>query len=67
MLARSTAPQITRMGGDKCFLVAADFVFGQQLAQDATAFVLRHGGRVTGGQRLPAAWAVRAADLIFAG
>ena len=53
MLARSTVPQITRLGGNKWFFLTADFVFGHQLAQDAARFVTESGGVVVGEQRYP--------------
>ncbi len=53
MLARSTASQVTRLGGDKWFFVTADYVFGQQLARDAIRFVKEGGGQVLGEQRYP--------------
>ena len=53
MLAKSTATQVTRRGGDKWFFVTADYVFGQQLARDAARFVKESGGAVMGEQRYP--------------
>ena len=53
MLARSTAAQVTKLGGDKWFFVTADYVFGQQLARDAIRFAKEGGGTVLGEQRYP--------------
>ncbi len=53
MLARSTASQVTKLGGNKWFFVTADYVFGQQLARDAVRFAKEAGGQVLGEQRYP--------------
>ena len=53
MLARSTASQVTKLGGNKWFFVTADYVFGQQLARDAIRFAKEGGGQVLGEQRYP--------------
>jgi branched-chain amino acid transport system substrate-binding protein len=53
MLARSTATQVTKRGGDKWYFVTADYVFGQQLARDAIRFATEAGAKVTGEQRYP--------------
>ena len=53
MLARSSATQLTKLGGDKWFFITADYVFGQQLARDAVRFVKEAGGQVLGEQRYP--------------
>ena len=53
MLARSTAAQVTKLGGDKWFFVTADYVFGQQLARDSMRFAKEGGGQVLGEQRYP--------------
>jgi branched-chain amino acid transport system substrate-binding protein len=53
MLARSTATQVTKVGGNKWFFVTADYVFGQQLARDAIRFAKQDGGQVLGEQRYP--------------
>ena len=53
MLARSTAAQVTKLGGNKWFFVTADYVFGQQLARDAIRFAKEGGGQVLGEQRYP--------------
>ena len=53
MLARSTASQVTKLGGDKWFFVTADYVFGQQLARDAMRFAKEGGAEVRGEKRYP--------------
>jgi branched-chain amino acid transport system substrate-binding protein len=53
MLARSTASQVTKLGGDKWFVVTADYVFGQQLARDAIRFAGEAGAKIIGEQRYP--------------
>ncbi len=53
MLSKSTATQLTKLGGDKWFFVTADYVFGQQLARDAIRFAKEAGATVVGEQPLP--------------
>ncbi len=53
MLARSTATQLVKRGGDKWFFITADYVFGQQLERDAAAFVRSSGGTVVGRAAYP--------------
>ncbi len=53
MLSRSTATQITKLGGKKWYFITADYVFGQQLARDAMTFVKANGGTVLGETRYP--------------
>ena len=53
MLARSTASQVTKLGGDKWFFITADYVFGQQLARDAMRFAKEGGAQVLGERRYP--------------
>jgi branched-chain amino acid transport system substrate-binding protein len=48
MLAKSTATSILRGGGDTWFLIAPNYAFGRQLAQDATRFIVEGGGKVLG-------------------
>ena len=45
---KSTAGPLVKSGGDKWFLVVADYVFGQNLERDATAVVLAGGGKIVG-------------------
>ena len=53
MLARSTATQLVKRGGDKWFFITADYVFGQQLERDAARFVKEAGGTVVGRAAYP--------------
>ena len=53
MLARSTATQLVKLGGDKWYFITADYVFGHQLERDAAAFVKKAGGQVLGATRYP--------------
>ena len=53
MLSKSTASQVTKLGGNKWFFITADYVFGQQLARDAIRFAKEAGGQVLGEQRYP--------------
>ena len=53
MLARSTGGAMVKAGGDTWYFITADYVFGQQLARDATTFVLAGGGKVLGNDRYP--------------
>ena len=46
--SKSTAGPLVRSGGDKWFMVVADYVFGQNLDRDASAVVLAGGGQVVG-------------------
>ena len=53
MLAKSTATQVSKLGGSKWFFITADYVFGQQLARDAIRFAKEAGSTVLGEQRYP--------------
>ncbi len=53
MLAKSTATQVSKLGGNKWFFITADYVFGQQLARDAIRFAKETGSTVLGEQRYP--------------
>jgi branched-chain amino acid transport system substrate-binding protein len=53
MLSRSSATQITKLGGKRWYFITADYVFGQQLARDAMTFVKANGGTVLGETRYP--------------
>ena len=53
MLAKSSATQITKLGGSKWFFITADYVFGQQLSRDAIRFAKEAGATVLGEQRYP--------------
>ena len=53
MLARSTGGAMVQAGGDSWYFVTADYVFGQQLQRDTSAFVTAAGGKVTGASPYP--------------
>jgi branched-chain amino acid transport system substrate-binding protein len=53
MLAKSTATQITKIGGSKWYFITADYVFGQQLARDGMRFAKETGATVVGESRYP--------------
>jgi branched-chain amino acid transport system substrate-binding protein len=48
MLAKSTATNTLKAGGDTWFLLAPDYTFGHQLAQDTARFVVEANGKVLG-------------------
>ena len=53
MLAKSTGGAMVKAGGDSWYFVTADYVFGQQLADQASRFVKAAGGKVLGEARYP--------------
>ena len=53
MLARSTGGAMVAAGGDTWFFITADYVFGQQLQRDTSAFVTAAGGKVLGSRLYP--------------
>src|SRR5271168_2641904 len=53
MLANGTGTAITKQGGDTWFFIAADYAFGAALERDTTAAVIRSGGKVLGGVKVP--------------
>ena len=53
MLARSTGGAMVQAGGDTWYFVTADYVFGQQLQRDTSAFVTKAGGKVVGASVYP--------------
>ena len=53
MLARSTGGAMVAAGGDTWFFITADYVFGQQLQRDTSAFVTAAGGKVLGSRAYP--------------
>ncbi len=53
MLSKSTGGALVASGGDSWFFVTADYVFGQQLERDTSAFVRAAGGKVLGARRYP--------------
>jgi branched-chain amino acid transport system substrate-binding protein len=53
MLSRSTATQVSKLGGTKWYMLTADYVFGQQLARDALRFAKEAGSTIVGESRYP--------------
>ncbi|WP_158742399.1 ABC transporter substrate-binding protein [Acidisphaera sp. L21] len=53
MLAKSTATQVSKLGGNKWYFITADYVFGQQLSRDGIRFAKEAGSTVLGEQRYP--------------
>ncbi len=52
-MAHGTARGLVAQGYKTWFFITADYAFGQALERDATAEVLRDGGKVVGGVRAP--------------
>lgn len=53
MLATTLGSAITRAGGGRWFFITADYAFGHQLQQEASAVVTKAGGSVVGAARYP--------------
>ena len=53
MLAKSTGGAVTKAGGTSWYFITADYVFGQQLQRDTTAFLTAAGGKVLGASPYP--------------
>ena len=53
MLAKGTGTAVTKSGGSSWFFLTADYVFGQALQRDTTAFVEAAGGKVLGAAPYP--------------
>ncbi len=53
MVAKSTGGAMVKAGGDSWYFITADYVFGQQLASEASKFVKAAGGKVLGESRYP--------------
>src|SRR5256885_15709597 len=53
MLASVTGKAVIKPGGDTCFFLTADYVFGQALERDTAAVVVANGGKVLGGVKHP--------------
>jgi branched-chain amino acid transport system substrate-binding protein len=52
-LAVGTAQEVVKRGGDSWFFVTDDYAFGHSLERDASAVIVRNGGKVLGSVRLP--------------
>ena len=53
MLANGTGTAMTKAGGDTWFFLTADYAFGHALERDASAAVVKAGGKVLGSVRTP--------------
>ncbi len=52
-LAVGTAQEVVKRGGDTWFFLTDDYAFGHSLEKDASAVIVRNGGKVLGSVRLP--------------
>ena len=53
MLAKSTAGNMVKQGGDTWFFITADYAFGQALQRDTTKIIEAAGGKVLGSIAYP--------------
>ena len=53
MLANGTGTAVVKHGGNTWFFITADYAFGQALERDTTAAVIKAGGKVLGGVKVP--------------
>lgn len=53
MLAKSTATNTLKAGGDTWFLIVPNYTFGHQLAHDTTEFITGAGGKMLGSAVYP--------------
>jgi branched-chain amino acid transport system substrate-binding protein len=56
-LATGTAQEVVKRGGDSWFFLTDDYAFGHSLERDASAVIVKNGGKVLGSVRLPFATA----------
>src|SRR6202161_3933954 len=54
-LAVGTAQEVVKRGGDTWFFITDDYAFGHSLERDASAVVVKNGGKVLGSVRPPLA------------
>lgn len=52
-LAKGTASQVTKQGGNSWFFLTTDYAFGHSLQNEASRFVTANGGAVAGSVRFP--------------
>src|SRR5215210_4460783 len=52
-LANGTGGAMVKQGGDTWFFLTADYAFGHALERDATAVVVKNGGKVLGSVKTP--------------
>jgi branched-chain amino acid transport system substrate-binding protein len=56
-LAVGTAQEVVKRGGDSWFFITDDYAFGHSLEKDASAVIVKNGGKVVGAVRPPYATA----------
>jgi branched-chain amino acid transport system substrate-binding protein len=52
-LAVGTAQEVVKRGGDSWFFITDDYAFGHSLERDASAVIVKNGGKVLGAVRPP--------------
>src|SRR6202142_3636807 len=52
-LAVGTAQEVVKRGGDTWFFITDDYAFGHSLEKDASAVIIKNGGKVLGSVRPP--------------
>ncbi|KIZ47512.1 MULTISPECIES: ABC transporter substrate-binding protein [Rhodopseudomonas] len=52
-LAVGTAQEVVKRGGDSWFFITDDYAFGLSLERDASAVIIKNGGKVVGAVRPP--------------
>jgi branched-chain amino acid transport system substrate-binding protein len=52
-LAVGTAQEVVKRGGDSWFFITDDYAFGHSLEKDASAVIVKNGGKVVGSVRPP--------------
>jgi branched-chain amino acid transport system substrate-binding protein len=52
-LAVGTAQEVVKRGGDSWFFITDDYAFGHSLEKDASAVIVKNGGKVIGAVRPP--------------
>jgi branched-chain amino acid transport system substrate-binding protein len=52
-LAVGTAKEVVKRGGDTWFFITDDYAFGHSLERDASAIIVKNGGKVLGSVRPP--------------
>jgi branched-chain amino acid transport system substrate-binding protein len=52
-LAVGTAQEVVKRGGDSWFFITDDYAFGHSLERDASAVIVKNGGKVVGSVRPP--------------
>jgi branched-chain amino acid transport system substrate-binding protein len=52
-LAVGTAQEVVKRGGDSWFFLTDDYAFGHSLERDASAVIVKNGGKVVGSVKVP--------------